>query len=149
MSNKNKRAQIFSTDLMIALSIAVLLFAASFSAWNKVSVRINENNVQEDVTLKAMLVSDILVKDSYAGIVSAPYLIDSSKLDELSLKNPAELNDIFNILPGSIYILLKEANGTAIQSAGSIGSGQASSVLRAVIYNNRRAMLEVRAYERQ
>jgi hypothetical protein len=142
-----RKAQAFSYDLIVGLSIALVVFAMMFGAWAKATVRINEHTAYEDMTFRAMLISEVLVKDSALGLVGLPYELDNSKVDDFVDENYDVLRNRFNIKPNGFYLAVK-INDSVVKSKGTEASGESvASVRRAVVYNGTGAVLEFRIKE--
>lgn len=147
MGKAGRKSQVFTPDLIIGLSIAVIVFAASASAWGKVSARINEDYAYGDMLLKAIEISDILVRDSSGGIVSSAHVVDPDKAAEFASSDYDEIRDRFNVMPWGFYFEMR-VNGSAVATAGNKEEGkQSASVVRAVLYNGEEAVIEFRINE--
>src|SRR3989344_8213091 len=57
-----KKAQLFTTDLFIALSIFIILIGIVFLTWARYNAKLNEDINFEDMQIKAFQITDLLTK---------------------------------------------------------------------------------------
>lgn len=159
----HKKAQAVITDLFIALMIFTILISAIAFVWGRYSMRFNDNLEYSGMQLKALEISDLLIKTRGSpenwelspsdaeifGLASSDRTISEEKLD--SLTHNVTYNNMTASLGLSdygLYLRLSSLNGTSISDYGLDSESQLSvSIKRFVNYKNETSVFETRIWK--
>ena len=121
----DKKAQIFSTDLMISASIFISLIIILISTFYFYSIRIRDNVKNEDLYIKTIQISDILLKTAgipsdwetnsnntkNIGLIDSDRIFSTSKIREFVNLSINTTKEKLNIEGYNFYFSLKDSNG--------------------------------------
>ena len=138
MSQTSKRAQIFSIDLIMSAVIFIALIIITTSVFYFYSLRIEDAIVNEDLQIKSMQITDLLIKTKGApynweddpnnvniiGLVTSDRKFSTVKLREFVKLDENTIKEKFNIEGFNFYLTLKDLNGALY----GIGDGDTSEV---------------------
>ena len=157
------KAQAVITDLFIALFIFLLLVSTIIFIWNRYSTRFNEDLEYKDMQLKALEISDLLIKTQgypenweldpssvdILGLASSDRVLSEEKINALILNITYQNATMFLGLPTyDFYLRLSYLNGTMIQDYGLSSTSELSvSVKRIVSYKNEKVIFETRIWK--
>ena len=125
----SKKAQIISTDLMISVVIFILLSSFVFLTIFRYQAKINENIASQDINVKALQISDLLVKSSgepsnweddtsklnTPGLASRDRSLHISKITEFLDLDYNLTKEKFNVENLDFYFALRELNGNLVE----------------------------------
>jgi len=145
--SKTAKGQIFSTDLMFAASVFLILLAFVWYSWDDMQYDINRKLELSDMQNYALSISDALVMTSGSphnwtldaenaqsiGLVTLPRQISQDRLDALvALPYDAQREKL-----GSgrfdFWLAIKTANGAVLSSTGSTPAGNMQVGLERIV----------------
>ncbi len=145
----NGKAQIISMDMLIALSIAVILLGFLINTFNSKIVNYDNEIEYEDMQIKAMVISELLVKYpgypsswnssnvNTLGLVDSTNAIGLAKWNNFSAMEYNETLDLLNVAPYDFFIKIQYFNGTIIDTYGVNGNNKMKvAIARTVIFEN-------------
>ena len=160
-----KKGQVFSTDLMMSAIIFIILISFLFFTMTKYQSKINEAIKSDDMGLKTLQISDLLVESTgdpvswekdisklnVIGLVSSDRKLSDSKLQEFIKLSYNTTKDKFNIMAFDFYFILKDINGATTQinntliKSGKTPNLDAKNIItikRLVLYGQNEKILE-------
>jgi hypothetical protein len=125
----SKKAQIISIDLIISVIIFIILISFVFLTISRYQTSINENIASQDINVKALQISDLLVKSSgepsnweddvsklnTIGLASRDRSLHISKITEFLELDYNLTKEKFNVETFDFYFALKELNGALVE----------------------------------
>ena len=166
-----KKGQLFSTDLFISASIFLVLIISIIAVLTLYSVRFDETIKNEDIVLRALQITDILLKSegepydwennpgdvNVFGLVTSDRMFSTSKVREFVKLNENDVRDKLNVENVNFYFSLKDPQGALyavgsgeFSEAGSKPSLEAKNVVaiqRIGVYSGQDAFMEFILWE--
>lgn len=162
----SKKAQIISTDLMISAVIFILLISFVFLTISRYQTSINENIASHDINIKALQISDLLIKSrgeptnweddisklNTPGLASRDRTLLITKITEFLDLDYSIIKEKFNIENFDFYFALKELNGALAEidespiEAGlkpELNATNVVTIKRIVLYGGNEKQVEV------
>lgn len=152
-----RKAQIASIDLFIAITIFLLLAAATIYTWNLYTARLNENLEYEKMQLIVFQITDLLVKNpgypsaweenptnlEVIGMAQDDRILSQDKITAFTKLNYDTSKEKFNIELYDYKFRIKDLSNNMIQESGQNFTGDTSIVIeRYVLLNNEKRIME-------
>ena len=159
-----RKAQIASVDLFIAITIFLILTAATIYTWNLYTIRLNENLEYEKLQLIVFQITDLLVKNpghptgweenpnnvGVIGLAQDDRVLSQDKITAFINLDYDISKERFNIEPYDYKFRLKDLSGSILQDeseqyleSGQTFTGDISIVIeRYILFNNEKAIME-------
>lgn len=156
----NRRAQILSFDLVIALSLAALLWGGLVVAWTVTQSRTDDQTSADDLALRAMRTLDTLLltpgiptgwergaqnQTRAVGLASEPHILSTTKVAALFAMEIDDAKELLNVRPLLMNITIKNTSGATLVSYGDSTNASDSRIVlrRPVIYNGTTQIFEL------
>jgi hypothetical protein len=152
-----RKAQIASIDLFIAITVFLLLTAATIYTWNLYNLRLNENLEYEKMQLIVFQITDLLVKSpgyptaweenptnlGVIGLAQDDRILSQDKITAFTKLNYDTSKEKFNIELYDYKFRIKDLSNNIIQESGQNFTGDTSIVIeRYVLLNNEKRIME-------
>jgi len=170
MLKMHKKAQIFSTDLIISAAIFMILISFVFFTFSRYQTKIDDSIRIQDMNLKALQITELLVKSSgepvnweenvsklnIAGLVSSDRRLLESKITEFIELEYNTTKEKLKIMPYEFYFALKEINGGVAKINGeeaekgikpNLTSKNVLTIKRMVLYGQNEKIIEFTIWE--
>ena len=151
-----KKAQLFTTDLFIALSIFIILIGIVFLTWARYNAKLNEDINFEDMQIKAFQITDLLTKtEGYPiaweknissleviGLMESERNLSLAKVQNFTSLDYNLTRQLFNIELYDFYFTIKSINGSKLLQYGVINDEELVNLRRIANYGNQKAIME-------
>lgn len=152
-----RKAQLASIDLFIAITIFLLLAAATIYTWNLYNRRLNENLEYEKMQLTAFQITDLLVKNpghpdgwednpinvGVIGLAQDDRILSQNKITAFANLDYNTTKERFNIEPYEYKFRIKTLSNSVIQESGQNFAGDTSiAIERYVLLNDETRIME-------
>ena len=151
-----RKAQIASVDLFIAITVFLILAAATIYTWNLYNTRLTENLEYEKMQLIAFQITDLLVKNpghpsgweetSNAGVIGLAQddrVLSQDKVTAFVNLDYNTSRELFNIELYDYKFRMKDLSNNVLQESGQEFTGDTSIVIeRYVLFNNEKTIME-------
>ncbi|MBI2499527.1 hypothetical protein HYV88_04770 [Candidatus Woesearchaeota archaeon] len=125
----SKKGQVQSLDLFISATVFIILLVTLILVWDNFSKRLDNKIAYEDLSEKAIKITDILVetrgvpdkwendadKVNVIGLVSNDRVLSSNKIEEFIDMEYDDVRELFNIEAYDFYFRIIDSNGALIQ----------------------------------
>lgn len=145
MTNKitdNKKAQLFSIDIVVALVLLLILFVFLISIWNLNTSKLSDNLSSEEMELLSYHITNILFNtkgtpDNWElfpentttyGLSKSPNTLDPDKVNAFLSINYNDSKVIFNIERYDYLLKIQDINGNTLNTLGIEPSNQKQSI---------------------
>lgn len=153
---RNKKAQIVTTDLFIAVVIFTILMSIIVVSWGRYTTKLDDKLNYEEMQIRAFQISNLLVKSNgnpsnwenggnieSLGLAARDRILSSSKVDAFVNLSYGNITKLLGIRNYDFYFKLKDSENNSLALKGNIPSGDfAVSLRRYVIYENEDAVME-------
>ena len=159
-----KNGQAVVTDLFIAIAVFIVLVTITTVIWDLYSIRLKMRQEYEDMMIKAIHISDQLVKSpgypldweyrinttsqDYVEILGLSHndrVLSNQKVEMFRTVIPNQkVKDLLKIGLYNFYFTIKERNGTIVLAKGNnpVGSFNTVNLARLIIYNGQPRFME-------
>jgi len=152
-----RKAQIASVDLFIAITVFLVLVAATIYTWNLYTTRLNENLEYEKMQLIAFQITDLLVKNpgspsgweetpNSAGVIGLAQddrVLSQDKITAFVNLDYDLSKEKFNIELYDYKFRIKDRSNNVLQESGQDFTGDiAIAVERYVLLNDEKTIME-------
>lgn len=167
----SKRGQVFSTDLVLSVSIFIILLLIVISFFYFYSLRISDAIKNEDLKFKALQISDVLAKSGgepgnwesdptnadVLGLAVSDRTFTTVKVKEFVKLDEDVIKNKLNIESFNFYFSLKDPNGalydisdgdfSEVGSKPSLEAKKIVTIKRIVTYGGQEAFMEFSIWE--
>lgn len=158
-SCKKNRGQVFSTDLLLAMMVFIIIVLLISHTWNGVSVRAQDWEDRMEMQRRAYVASAFLIMSpgypsnwnestvKVLGLTTREQnVIDSSKFSEMQSMSGSKIKELLNIEEYSLYINLSYYGGSSIGDVGTPPTENATEITSIdsyVVYNGQLTILDL------
>ena len=154
------KAQLFTIDFSIALTISLVLMIALVLSLNIYPVRLNENQNKNEMLITAFQVSNSLIKNpgspslwennltslDVIGLAQSELVLSENKVNSFINLDYNNSKNFFGFY--DFYFRILDTNNDEIISYGLQFNGTSSiSIRRYIIYDNEKAIMELALWE--
>ena len=151
---KNSKGQIFTTDLIVAVTVLLFILVISSTSFGLIQNALNEEEFYSEMQEKALNASEVLVSTSgepnswellselnvnSLGISKERNVLDEEKIDRLIDLNATEYETIKEFLGLSkyeFYFKVTEMNGNSLKEFGTFPSAENTVVVERYVLLN-------------
>ncbi len=151
---KNSKGQIFTTDLIVAVTVLLFILVVSSTSFGLIQNSLNEEEFYSEMQEKALNASEVLVSTSgdpnswellsdlnvnSLGIAKERNVLDEEKIDRLVDLNATEYETIKEILGLSkyeFYFKVTEINGSSVKEFGTFPSTENTVIVERYVLLN-------------
>ncbi len=149
----NKKAQLAMIDLMVAMGISLIMIAAIVISWNNIMNEINEKKGLDDIHIKLLQVSDVLIS-SYGtpsswekdvnnieslGLATSDRVLNTAKLTAASSLSTSTITSLLQLQTYKLTVdIIKNSDSTLLYQIKSTNDSPSGTI----IVLNRLAILE-------
>ena len=156
ISMRNKKAQIVTTDLFIAIVIFTIIMSIIIISWGRYTAKLDDRLNYDEMQSRAFQISNLLVKSQGSpsnwenggnaeslGLASRDRILSSSKVDAFANLSYGNITKLLGIRNYDFYFKLKDFENNTLVLVGNIPAGNfAVNLRRYVIYENEEAVME-------
>ena len=164
----NSKGQIFSTDLLVGLSIFIFILTITLTYSNSVALRTGALDKSNEMrTLSGGAINSLVLSQGYPsnwhnladlngvtsiGLTKTRNVLDGNKLVKLADYNQSsylEIKSILGLAKYNVYIAIEDMNsGNTLYAFGlSPGNGEVVSIRRLAILNNEEVFVRIGVFE--
>ncbi len=159
----NRKAQLFTIDLILGIFIFLLTVVAMFSMWDLYLGRFKKDVIYDENFIKALHITDNFVKTpgypinwnsqnvEVIGLATENRNLLVDKVKNLTSMSIDEAKKILNIENQNFYFAIVLLNGSVIEKLGKkelTTHKNKIKIRRPVIYDGKEAMLEFELWEK-
>ncbi|MBL7100753.1 MAG: hypothetical protein ISS23_02240 [Nanoarchaeota archaeon] len=152
-----RKAQIASIDLFIAITIFLILAAATIYTWNLYTVRLNESLEYEKMQLIVFQITDLLVKSQghqtgweenpanvgVIGLAQDDRILSQDKVTAFTNLDYNLSKERLNIEPYDYKFKIKTLSGSVVQESGLAFDGDTSIIIeRYILLEDEKRIME-------
>lgn len=150
-----KRGQAAVMDLFVAISVFIILTTILTLTWDLYNIRINNRFTYDDMVLKTLQISDILVRTQgippdfvpqsaqSIGLARRDYTLDNRRVARVAAMNESDFKNIMKINLYEFYLVVRDQSGAANATLGKPPAGKSTvNLLRYVMYDGRQVGFE-------
>jgi|GEM_PF-6531821 len=153
------RGQLFSTDLVVAVAIAVAIWGVLVFEFARTETRYNDGQTRSELLFRGMQVTDVLLRTPGSptawdnatvagyGLAERPYVLSTEKTGLFFSESIITIKERLNVAPHRLRVRLLTQGGDEVFVRGDIDEGARREIItirRPVIYNGTSHLFETK-----